>query len=336
MAQGKGKEVKKTPKVVEPKKAIIEKKPEAVVVTGGKSSIESLISTAINNKVPVETLERLMIMRRELREEQAKIDFDIAMSGFQGECPIITKGKTAGNNNFSYKFASLDMIVKQVRATLAKHGFSYTFNSEKANGSIKTICNVKHISGHTETSIFEITVDTGAKMNNSQKDGSASTYGKRYAFCNAFGILTGDEDDDAGQVEQSPPNAPRAPYAPSQDAPAPIKAYPKAPQTGQYGEPIKVYPKAPAPAKVIEPILEYQITMIKYKCQQASVDIMDIEMKMKKTVEQFTFEEAKAFIERLDQKIDPMKNSEPPVDTINPNNQPPLEQQDRFNVKDSS
>src|SRR3990167_3791525 len=34
-------------------------------------------------------------------------------------------------------------------------------------------------------------------MNAAQKVASALTYAKRYAFCNAFGILTGDADDDA-------------------------------------------------------------------------------------------------------------------------------------------
>ena len=60
-----------------------------------------------------------------------------------------------------------------------------------------TYCKVKHKDGHMEVSTFEIAIDTSAKMNVSQKDGAANTYGKRYAFCNAFGILSGDEDTDA-------------------------------------------------------------------------------------------------------------------------------------------
>ena len=40
-------------------------------------------------------------------------------------------------------------------------------------------------------------VDAGAYMNEAQKAASALTFAKRYSFCNAFGILTGDEDDDS-------------------------------------------------------------------------------------------------------------------------------------------
>ena len=37
-------------------------------------------------------------------------------------------------------------------------------------------------------------------MSAQQKVGAALTFAKRYAFCNAFGIMTGDEDNDANQA----------------------------------------------------------------------------------------------------------------------------------------
>ena len=40
-------------------------------------------------------------------------------------------------------------------------------------------------------------------MSDSQVVAAASTFSKRYAFCNAFGILTGDEDND-GQAIKTP------------------------------------------------------------------------------------------------------------------------------------
>jgi hypothetical protein len=56
-----------------------------------------------------------------------------------------------------------------------------------------------------EVSQSEIDIDTSSKMNISQRDGAANSYGKRYAFCNAFGILTGDEDTDANVQTESAP-----------------------------------------------------------------------------------------------------------------------------------
>lgn len=179
---------------------------KAIVVQG---EAEALIAQAIEKNVPVGTMERLLVMRRELKAEWAKEQFDRAMASFQAECPIIEKKDTAGSGNFSYKYAPLDYIVKQVKDLLSKNGFSYTFDSKKTETSLVIYCKVKHIAGHSETSQFEIAVDTSARMNISQKDGAASTYGKRYAFCNAFGILTGDEDTDGAQSAQEATEAPR-------------------------------------------------------------------------------------------------------------------------------
>ena len=41
-------------------------------------------------------------------------------------------------------------------------------------------------------------------MSDPQKYGGASTYAKRYAFCNGFGILTADEDLDAKSSTPKP------------------------------------------------------------------------------------------------------------------------------------
>jgi len=60
---------------------------------------------------------------------------------------------------------------------------------------------VHHDAGHEEESSFSVPIDTESFMNAPQKVGSARTFAMRYAYCNAFGILTSDEDDDAGAIE---------------------------------------------------------------------------------------------------------------------------------------
>jgi len=158
---------------------------------------ETLIAKAIEQGTPVETMERLLAMRKELKAEWAKEQFDKAMADFQKECPVIEKKKKVSFNTTNYSYAPLEEIVEQVKGLLAKNGFSYTFDTKEAENAIKVICYVKHIAGHSESSSLEIQIDSGAKMNRTQQYGSANSYGKRYAFCNAFGILTGDEDNDA-------------------------------------------------------------------------------------------------------------------------------------------
>lgn len=153
----------------------------------------ALISQAIDKNVPVETMEKLLAMRRELNAEKAKAAYDTAMAEFQAECPTIEK-KTQGYN---YKYADLTTIIEQVKDLLARHGFSYTFDTDEVDNAIIVYCKVKHTAGHSEISKAQIKRETTTKMNASQQSGAAMTYGKRYAFVNAFGILTGDEDTDA-------------------------------------------------------------------------------------------------------------------------------------------
>jgi hypothetical protein len=127
------------------------------------------------------------------------------MAAFQAECPIIEKTSQVAFGTTHYSYAALDEIVRAVKGLLAKNGFSYTFDTQKTDKTITTFCKVKHKAGHMEVSQAEIDIDTNSKMNISQKDGAANSYGKRYAFCNAFGILTGDEDTDANTQTGSAP-----------------------------------------------------------------------------------------------------------------------------------
>ena len=178
------------------------------VITEAKDEATLLISQAIDKGVTVETMEKLLAMRKDLKQEKSKEEFDKAMAGFQSECPTIQK-KTQGYN---YKYADLTTIVEQIKGILAKYGFSYTFDTDDVENTIVVSCKVKHISGHMEVSKATITRETTTKMNASQQSGAAMTYGKRYAFVNAFGLLTGDEDNDAATPHY---NAPMKPYVKS-------------------------------------------------------------------------------------------------------------------------
>lgn len=160
----------------------------------------ALIAQAIKKNVPVESLERLLAMRRELKAERAKEAYDQAMAEFQAECPTIEKTKQA----YGYKYAPLESIVEQVKDLLSKHGFSYKFNTDERERGTIIYCRINHIGGHFEDSQVSIDKETTTKMNASQQSGAVMTYGKRYAFCNALGILTGDEDTDARTTSPSP------------------------------------------------------------------------------------------------------------------------------------
>jgi hypothetical protein len=161
---------------------------------------EMLIMKGIESNIPVESLERLLAMRQTLKEEQAKEAFFNAMANFQADCPVIKKNKKVLQKNSSqvrYSYASLDSIVSQISPFLKKYGLSYMFKSTCQDGAVIQSCEVHHILGHVETSSFSIPIDADGYMGDAQKSGSASSFAKRYALTDAFGILTGDQDDDA-------------------------------------------------------------------------------------------------------------------------------------------
>lgn len=159
--------------------------------------VGALMEKAIDAKSAVEVMERLQVMRREMRAERAKEMFDASMASFQSECPIITKRKSGAKN--AYKYAPLDDIVSQVRDLTQRHGFSFSITSDIESGWVKALCKITHSAGHSEVSEFKVPIDNkNPMMTDPQRYGGAMTFAKRYAFCNGFGILTADEDLDGG------------------------------------------------------------------------------------------------------------------------------------------
>lgn len=164
-----------------------------------------LIKLGISNNLSVDTMERLLAMRRELKAEQAREQFFFALANFQKECPLIEKKKKVYEKNSKkvrYCYAPLSDIISQVKDVLLKHGFSYIIKTTQEKGNVTAICEAHHVSGHFEQTSFNIPIEPGAYMNAAQKVASALTFAKRYAFCNAFGIMSGEDDDDSIITEE--------------------------------------------------------------------------------------------------------------------------------------
>jgi hypothetical protein len=210
--------------------AVVEKKevvPVVIEENRGLMSVDpqALIARAIDKNLPIEQMERLLAMRRELKAEWAREQYFTALSAFQKACPIIGKGKQV-NDKYGkkrYKYAPLDVIVDAVKEALEANGFSYTLQTKQTADSVTAICLAHHVAGHSESTDFTVPIDHEAYMNEPQKVASALTYASRYAFRNAFGIMTGDEDDDANAVGEATTGKPATH---KQDAPIPTTAEP--------------------------------------------------------------------------------------------------------------
>ena len=167
------------------------------------------IEQAIDAKLDIHSLRELILLKKQWDADQAKKAYIEAMAQFQKECPIIIKSKSGGVTKtgvVAYKFAPIDIILttknkngESVKALISKHGFSYTFNTPiTTDKGIKICMKITHNIGHSELSELEMPfVEKTGVMSPPQVIASTMSYAKRYAFMNGFGILTGDEDNDA-------------------------------------------------------------------------------------------------------------------------------------------
>src|SRR3990167_3585614 len=176
------------------------KKTEVVVVND--PAVEGLISQGIAANLDVEKMTQLFNLRKEVKAEKAREEYVVALSNFQGECPVIEKTKRVLNKDgtLRYQYAPLDVIVKEIQKPLGANGLSYRWETKNEAGKLTAIAIVTHKLGHFESSSFEIPIDTEGYMTAPQKVASALTFAKRYSLCNALGISTGEEDSDAIDV----------------------------------------------------------------------------------------------------------------------------------------
>lgn len=180
--------------------AVVKKQPGdqgLAVISQEEFSVERMILQAIQSGVPVETMERILAMRSQLKAEKAKEAFDRAMSNFQKDCPVIKKTKSVKTNDgkVAYTYAPIDEIVRQTKKLLAENGLSYSIKTETTPAGVKSICIIRHIGGHSEQSEMEVPLGNKTSvMSNSQVTAAAMTFAKRYAFTNALGIMTSDDD----------------------------------------------------------------------------------------------------------------------------------------------
>lgn len=189
--------------------------------------IQQLISEGLKNNASIDVMERLFALSKESMAIKAKQEFYLALSKFQKEIPKIIKNKPIKNKSGAvvYHYAPLEEIVEQVKTSLESNGFSYTLKTKQENNSITVFCEAHHVSGYTD--ITDITVPIGSDyMSAQQQVGAALTFAKRYAFCDAFGIMTGDEDTDAVATEEPKKEQPKATQPKQEEKKVPFKDLP--------------------------------------------------------------------------------------------------------------
>lgn len=205
---------------------------------------KQILTTALQSGSSPEAMEKILGLYERMKATAAKEAFDSSLAGFQANCPVIVKKKAGAKR--AYFYAPLEDIVSQVRRLLQHFGFTYRLTSEASEGWVRAVIRVTHTAGHSEESEFKCPIDGNRAnmMTDPQRYGAAMTFAKRYAFTNAFGILTADEDVDARDKREFAVNlGPQSPgpqsLPPRQSAPPPRPA-PQAPPPTIQADPVTV------------------------------------------------------------------------------------------------
>lgn len=182
-------------------------------------NVGELIAQAIANGTGVEVMKELRAMAMEDQKIRAEAAFDAALSEFQAECPVIGKNKAVTDNSGGhlYSYAPFEEIVSMVKPLLQKHGFNYTLDTdvESKDGWVIAKCLVTHNMGAKRESVAKFPLGGGTRaMSTTQVFAAALSFASRRVFCNAFGIITGNEDKDGAGPKakfQAPDGKPQPP-----------------------------------------------------------------------------------------------------------------------------
>jgi hypothetical protein len=149
--------------------------------------------------VPMERIQGLMDMIKDLRREQAEEAFNDAMAETQRE--IAPVARDSFNPQTRSKYASYHAVDKAIRPSYTKHGLRVSFaeGSDGPENHVRVYAIVTK-GRHTERSHYDSPiVTTGlagkAMMTLTHARASAVTYAKRYLVGMIFNLSTGEDDD---------------------------------------------------------------------------------------------------------------------------------------------
>lgn len=154
---------------------------------------------ALQSGISIESLKGLMDLQKDWEANEAKKAFVADMAQFKINPPEIIKTRLVSFSGTEYKHATLGDVSRAVVESLARHGFSHSWETGQVDGLITVTCKITHRLGHSESTTLSSGADTSGKKNAIQAVASAVSYLQRYTLLAACGLATHDEADDDGQ-----------------------------------------------------------------------------------------------------------------------------------------
>ena len=176
-------------------------------VDSGASALMRMIEKAMMNPdFDVAKMEHLLAVKERWDATEARKAFVAAKAAFKAEAPKLEKrghvgfDSRRGGERTDYSYAKLDHIAALLSPVLAKHGLSYSWETEQAEGGlIRVTCVLTHVMGHSERVALQAGPDQSGNKNSIQAVGSTVTYLQRYTLLAVTGMATADQDSDGMQ-----------------------------------------------------------------------------------------------------------------------------------------
>lgn len=152
-----------------------------------------MLNRAVASGASIDTLEKLMALQERWEKNQARKQFDAAVSEAKAEIPPIVRNASGHN---SKKYADFAAIAKVVDPILAKHRLAYRFRTTQ-DDRITVTCILFGL-GHSEETTLSGPADTSGSKNAIQAIGSTLTYLQRYSLVQMLGLAAANDDDGHG------------------------------------------------------------------------------------------------------------------------------------------
>lgn len=164
-----------------------------------------ILSSAVAQGAPIDTIERLAKMHREMVEYDAKVAYSDAMQRAQSKMRPVSAD--AINPQTRSNYASYAQLDRALRPIYSAEGFSLSFNTADSPlpEHVRVLCDVS-CGGYIRSYQIDMPADgKGAKggdvMTKTHAIGAAVTYGMRYLLKMIFNVAIGEDDTDGNMPE---------------------------------------------------------------------------------------------------------------------------------------
>lgn len=174
--------------------------PPSMALALAENSPAAIMTRAMDRGMSPEQVEKMMDLQERYERREAEKAYNEAMAAFSAEAIEIIKTKQVdfqtAKGRTQYKHAELSGVVEAVKPVLAKHGFSYRWDTKQSADWLDVTCILKHRLGHSESCTLGGPPDDSGGKNRIQAVKSTKSYLERQTLESICGVAEKGEDND--------------------------------------------------------------------------------------------------------------------------------------------